>query len=474
MNKNLLFRNIPKVDVLLENKAIQQLIEDYSRETVVEAIRMELEALREFIKKCDDEQAAEKKIETLIADIELSVEKMHRPDMKSVINGTGTILHTNLGRAPISPEHMAYVSGIATGYSNLEYNLEEGKRGERYSHFEELLCKITGAEAAMAVNNNAAAVMLILNTLGKGREIVVSRGELVEIGGKFRIPDVMEQSGASLVEVGTTNKTHYADYEAAITEETSALLKVHTSNYRIVGFTDTVSIAELVPLGEKYNLPVVEDLGSGVLIDLSKYGLTYEPTVQDSIRNGADIVCFSGDKLLGGPQAGIIIGRKKYIDQMKKNQLTRALRIDKFTATALDVVLHEYLSEEKAIQNIPVLRMITEPLEEVTKKARTLSRMLKSSKPDADIRIEACQSQIGGGSLPLERIESMAVTIKPAKITTPELEERMRHLPVPVIPRTVNDKIVLDVRTIDRRFFKVIAEQFDELNIFEGKCLIVR
>ena len=248
-----------------------------------------------------------------------------------------------------------------SGYSNLEYNLEEGHRGERYSHFEKLLCRLTGAEAAMAVNNNAAAVMLILSSLAKGGEVVVSRGELVEIGGKFRIPDVMEQSGATLVEVGTTNKTHLADYEEAVTEETKALLKVHTSNYRIVGFTESVGIDELIPLAKEKGIPVIEDLGSGVLVDLSRYGITYEPTVQESIRKGADVVCFSGDKLLGGPQAGIIIGKKEYIDRMKRNQLTRALRIDKFTAAALELTLHEYLSEEQAMRKIPVLSMITMP-----------------------------------------------------------------------------------------------------------------
>lgn len=470
MNKNLLYRNIPKVDILLENIKIQELIETYGRETVVETIREALESLRAYIKECDAEENALERINSLVSDIEKKVISINTPDIRSVINGTGTILHTNLGRAPISPKHMQYVAEIATGYSNLEYNLEEGKRGERYSHFEKLLCKITGAEAAMAVNNNAAAVMLILNTLGKGKEIIVSRGELVEIGGKFRVPDVMEQSGASLVEVGTTNKTHFADYEQAITEETGALLKVHTSNYRIVGFTDKVSIEELVPLGEKYHLPVIEDLGSGVLIDLSKYGLTYEPTVQDSIRHGADIVCFSGDKLLGGAQAGIIVGKKAYIDKMKKNQMTRALRIDKFTAATLDVILHEYLSEERAIQNIPALHMITESLEDVTKRAKSLQRMLRQMKPKAEIVLEKCESQIGGGSLPLERIESMAVTIKPNCITTAELEERMRHLPIPIIPRTMNDKIILDVRTIEQRFFKTIVQELKESHIFEEKA----
>ena len=349
MNKNLLYRNIPKVDLLLEESAIQEMIARYGRETVMESIREEMDELRAFIGNCEDEEEAKRQIELLPTHIVMRTEKMHRPNIRSVINGTGTILHTNLGRAPISREHMQYISAIATGYSNLEYNLEAGRRGERYSHFEKLLCKLTGAEAAMAVNNNAAAVMLILSTMAKGGEVIVSRGELVEIGGKFRIPDVMEQSGATLVEVGTTNKTHLSDYENAVTEETKALLKVHTSNYRIVGFTDTVGIDELIPLSKEKDIPVIEDLGSGVLIDLSKYGLTYEPTVQESIRKGADVVCFSGDKLLGGPQAGIIIGKKKYIDQMMKNQLTRALRIDKFTATALEVVLQEYLCEENAI-----------------------------------------------------------------------------------------------------------------------------
>ena len=354
MNKNLLFRSIPKVDILLEEQEIQDLIDAYGRELVMDVIREEMDALRTFIGKCEEEEKAKAQIGMLTQNIKRHAGKLHEPNMKMVINGTGTVLHTNLGRAPISKEHVERLAGIVSGYSNLEYNLEAGARGERYSHFEKLLCKLTGAEAAMAVNNNAAAVMLILSSMAKGGEVVVSRGELVEIGGKFRIPDVMEQSGASLVEVGTTNKTHYSDYEEAITEETKALLKVHTSNYRIVGFTETVTIDELIPIAQEHDIPIIEDLGSGVLIDLSKYGLTYEPTVQDSIRKGADVVCFSGDKLLGGPQAGIIIGKKKYIDQMKKNQLTRALRIDKFTAAALELVLQEYLSEEKAIQNLPM------------------------------------------------------------------------------------------------------------------------
>lgn len=467
MNKNLLYRNIPKVDVLLEEEGTQNLIERYSYETVIEAIREELDSLRAFIGKCESEDEANARLAALRERIEEHVAKMHEPNMRSVVNATGTILHTNLGRAPIGEKHMKHVFEIATGYSNLEYSLQEGKRGERYSHFEKLLCKLTGAEAAMAVNNNASSVLLILSTLGKGGEVIVSRGELVEIGGKFRVPDVMEQSGASLVEVGTTNKTHYSDYENAITEETKALLKVHTSNYRIVGFTESVSIAEMSEIAKAHNLPLIEDIGSGVLVDLSKYGLTYEPTVQASLKNGADIVCFSGDKLLGGPQAGIIVGKKKYIDQMKKNQLTRALRIDKFTAATLEVVLQEYLSEEQAVKNIPVLRMMTEPLEDVVKRARSLKRMLQNTGIDAVIETEACESQIGGGSLPLERIPSMAVTIKANAITTEELEERMRRLAIPVIGRTVNDKILLDARTLDAKACKTIAQQFKETAICE-------
>lgn len=463
MNKNLLYRSIPKVDVLLESQTIQEMIERYSRDSVMEAIRAEMDNLRAFIGGCDEEDKAQEQIALLVSHIGDAVEKMHTPNMKKVINGTGTILHTNLGRAPISREHMKKAFDIVTGYSNLEYNLEEGRRGERYSHFEKLLCKITGAEAAMAVNNNASSVLLILSSLAKGGEVIVSRGELIEIGGKFRIPDVMTQSGATLVEVGTTNKTHVSDYEENITEETKALLKVHTSNYKIVGFTESVGIDELMPIAKEHGIPVIEDLGSGVLIDLSKYGLTYEPTVQESVAKGADVVCFSGDKLFGGPQAGIIVGKKKYIDMMKKNQLTRALRIDKFTAAALELVLQEYLSEEQAVQHIPVLRMITEPLDEVARRARSLARTIRSTDIPAKVDVVSCESQIGGGSLPMERIPSMAVAIRPKHESVAALEDQMRHLTVPMIPRTVNDTIMLDVRTVETEDFKLIAAELQEL-----------
>ncbi|MFW5649815.1 MAG: L-seryl-tRNA(Sec) selenium transferase [Acetivibrio ethanolgignens] len=458
MDKNLLYRSIPKVDVLLEEATMKEAIQLFGRELVIEATHIEMDELRRLIGDCEDEGEVRGLITNLAASITERIEKMLQPNMRRVINATGTILHTNLGRAPISQEHMKHIGEIATGYSNLEYNLREGHRGERYSHFEELLCKITGAEAAMAVNNNAAAVMLILSSLGKGGEVIVSRGELVEIGGKFRIPDVMAESGATLVEIGTTNKTHYSDYEEGITEQTRALLKVHTSNYRIVGFTESVAIDELIPLAEKHGIPVIEDLGSGVLLDLSQYGITYEPTVQDSIRAGADVVSFSGDKLLGGPQAGIIVGKKKYIDKMKKNQLTRALRIDKFTAAALEVVLQEYLSEEGAVKNIPVLQMITKALVEIEQEAEELKLFLETLELDAVIGIEACESQVGGGSLPLERIPSKAVTLRPRQISTAVLEERMRALPIPIISRTANDQVVMDIRTIGRENFEAFRQ----------------
>ncbi|QSX06964.1 L-seryl-tRNA(Sec) selenium transferase [Sedimentibacter sp. zth1] len=458
MNKNAYFRNIPKVDILIEDERIKNIIKKNDRDLVIEIIRERTDELRKFITNSDSEQAIEERIANLIVDIVKSVNKITELNMKKVINGTGTILHTNLGRAIISEKIADRIKEIVTGYSNLEYDIEKGERGERYSHFEDIVCRITGAEACMAVNNNAAAVMLILSTMAKGNEVIVSRGELVEIGGSFRVPDVMIQSGSKLVEIGTTNKTHLSDYENAITEETKAFLKVHTSNYRIVGFTESVGIKELSELSKKHSLPVIEDIGSGVLIDLSKYGLAYEPTVQESIRNGADVVCFSGDKLLGGPQAGIIVGRKDLINKMKKNPLTRAMRIDKFTATALEAVFHEYLDEESAIKNIPVLSMITRDIKEIEKQAESLMTKLSGCKEKATIEIEDCLSQIGGGSLPLERIKSKCISIKPNSITTQIFENRLRNSQIPVIIRIANDKAIIDMRTIATNEIEILSQ----------------
>ena len=448
MDKNILYRSIPKVDVLLEDKKIISLIEKYHRDVVVDVIREEIEKIREEIKTNNDFDFINKKINNLVENISKSVEKTYSYNIRKVINGTGTILHTNLGRSIISKKHANYLSDIVTSYSNLEYNLEDGKRGERYSHFEKLICKITGAESAMAVNNNAAAVMLVLSSMAKEKEVIVSRGELVEVGGKFRIPDVMESSNAHLVEIGTTNKTHLEDYENAINENTGALLKVHTSNFKILGFTESVSIKEICDLGKEKNIPVIEDIGSGVLVDLSKYGLEYEPTVQDSIKAGVDIVSFSGDKLLGGPQAGIIVGKKKYIDKMKKNPLTRAFRIDKFTATILEMIFKEYLNEEDAIKNIPTLSLITRELKEIEKNANALYEKLDILKDVAIINIEDTLSQIGGGSLPMERLNSKCVSITPKNISTASLEEKLRLDENPVVGRISDNKLIIDMRTI--------------------------
>ena len=463
MNKNMLYRSIPKVDVLLENQDIVTLIENHHRDVVVDVIREEIDKLRNFIKENDDINLIEEKINNLIENIKISTEKVYSYNIKKVINGTGTILHTNLGRAIISKKHADYLSEVVTSYSNLEYNLEEGKRGERYSHFEKLICKITGAEAAMAVNNNAAAVMLVLSSMAAEKEVIVSRGELVEVGGKFRIPDVMKSSNAHLVEIGTTNKTHLEDYEDAISENTGAFLKVHTSNFKILGFTESVSIEELCKLGREKDIPVIEDIGSGVLIDLSKYGLEYEPTVQDSIKAGVDVVSFSGDKLLGGPQAGIIVGKKKYIDKMKKNPLTRAFRIDKFTATILEMIFHEYLNEEDAIKNIPVLSLITKDLKEIEKNTNDLFNKIEKLKDVADINVEDTLSQIGGGSLPAERIKSKSVTIMPKNISTQSLEAKLRAGKNPVVGRISEEKLILDMRTVLEDEIDILAQKLIDI-----------
>ncbi len=448
MDVNKYYRSIPKIDSIMENDKIKELLNITTRELVLDCARQATEDLRIFINENPNEDEINVEIKNLIAKICLYVDKFLSYNMKKVINGTGTILHTNLGRAVISKEAAQRVNDIITGYSNLEFDLEQGTRGSRYSHFESIICKITGAEAGLAVNNNAAAVLLILSSLSKDKEVLVSRGELVEIGGSFRVPDVMKQSGGILVEVGTTNKTHLYDYEEKITEETAALLKVHTSNYKIVGFTESVSIEELSNLGNKYKIPVIEDLGSGVLVDLSKYGLSYEPTVQNSIRAGADIVCFSGDKLLGGPQAGIIVGKKQYIDKIKKHPLNRALRIDKFTIAVLESVFKEYIHEEKAMENIPVLKMLNKDLDSIKLSAAKLANKLAEFSEYLEISTEECLSQVGGGSLPLERIKSYALSLKPKTMTCASFERKLRNTKTPILGRVVNDTYYIDLRTI--------------------------
>jgi len=457
--KKELLSSLPKVDLLLEDERI--IASGYkSRTMLVESIR---ETLDKYRKGILEGKISDYTFQNIEDDIINTLKKKEGFHLKGVVNATGTILHTNLGRAVLSKDALDAIIGVASGYSNLEFNLENGERGSRYSHVESLLCRITGAEAAMVVNNNAAAVMLVLSTLAKGKEAIVSRGQLVEIGGSFRVPDVMEESGASLHEVGTTNRTHLYDYENAINEDTGVILRVHQSNYRIMGFTEEPSIEELIELGIRHGIPVVEDIGSGVFVDLSKFGLSPEPTVQASIEKGIDVVTFSGDKMLGGPQAGIIVGKKKFIDAMKKNQLTRALRIDKLTLAALEATLKLYLDEERAIKEIPGLRMLTVKPEELKKDAIRLLRALRRRLGDrAKMEAEKSFSQVGGGSMPMEQLETFVVTLTSPLYTPDTIEERLRTGEVPVVARIYKDKLIFDVRTLLPKDYKLLEDALDK------------
>lgn len=469
LDRKELFRSLPKVDDILEKERIKEALEYIPREIVMESIRNSLENLRDDISNSITKEELYKKIDNISQIVIKKSKNKINPKLKKVINATGTVIHTNLGRSLISKDIMERTVEIASNYSNLEYDLEEGKRGSRYSHIEDIICRITKAEASLVVNNNAAAVMLILNTLAKDKEVIVSRGELVEIGGSFRVPDVMRESGAYLVDIGTTNKTHEFDYEREINEETALLLKVHTSNYKIVGFTESVDLEKLVEIAHNKNIPVVEDIGSGVLIDLSKYGLSYEPTVQESIKKGVDIVSFSGDKLLGGPQAGIIVGKKDLIDKMKKNQLTRALRVDKMTLAALELTLREYLDEDKAIKNIETLNMLTMKIDEIEKKANKLYDSL-SDIENIKVEIKDDFSQVGGGSLPLEKIKTRVISLKLLDKKINKLEENLRVYNPPIIGRIKNDDLYIDLRTVKEDEIDIIADGIKwSINNYRGE-----
>lgn len=462
MDKTRFYRKIPKIDGMLHLEIFQTLIEIYGKPLVVQAMREETQDIRKHIEIWKEEEI-EDAIEQLPFAIQENVENAGKYHMRKVINGTGTIIHTNLGRSPISVSHAKRMGEIASGYTNLEYDLDSGSRAQRCDHFEELLCRLTGAQAAIAVNNNAAAVTLLLSALCKKKEVIVSRGELVEIGGKFRIPEVMEQSGARLIEVGATNKTRLSDYEQAVTDDTGMLLKVHTSNYKVVGFTESVSTDKLVKLGKRLGIPVAEDLGSGVFIDLEKYGLSHEPTVGEVIRKGADLVCFSGDKLLGGPQAGIIAGKKEYIAAMKNHPLMRALRVDKFTAFALESVLHEYLDERKAIERIPVLRMLTKSLDTLEQEADILYRKLLESKLQAKVNVADGFSCVGGGSLPTEEIPSKCIAITHDTMPCEELKKKLRQCKIPIIVRVEDDTVMVDIRTVLEEEHEILMEELIEV-----------
>lgn len=469
MEKEGYLRKISAVDEVLQLEEISVLIETYPREVVVEVVRTVLDELRKTILESKNLKELEKldlspvKLVPLITKLVQSRMSSH---LKRVINATGVVIHTNLGRSILPFEAVDAITNVADNYSNLEFNLQTGERGSRHEHVEELLIFLTGAEAAMVVNNNAGAVLLSLSTLAKNREVVVSRGELVEIGGSFRIPDVMRQSGATLKEVGTTNKTYLEDYERAITPETALLLKVHTSNFRVVGFTASVDLKDLVALSKKHNLLVMEDLGSGVFVDLSRYGLSYEPTVGDSVKTGADIITFSGDKLLGGPQAGIIIGKKEIIDSMKKHPLARALRVDKLTLAGLEATLRLYFDPDKVVEKIPTLSMILAPLSELKDKARRLKEKIEEKIGDSfEVKVEEDISRVGGGALPLEELQTIVVSVTSKKFSCQELERKLREGDLPVIVRVKDDKVLLDVRTIQPEELVEVALAFASLNL---------
>lgn len=448
LNKNELLRNLPSVDSLLLSKKGRELVQSHGHKRVSACVKELLDDIRRNILAGAEDIDFE--IMPLI-EKELSRER----GIRRVINATGILLHTNLGRAPMAEEAVQAVVRASMGYSNLEFNLEDGKRGSRLDGLNEVLRKLFNVEAALAVNNNAAAVLLMLSSLARDKEVVVSRGELVEIGGSFRIPEVMEQSGAHLREVGATNKTHAFDYERAINENTAAILKVHTSNYSIRGFTEQVDIAGLREIADRNNIPLLYDIGSGAILSLAKYGLSDEPLVKKSLKEGADVVCFSGDKLLCASQAGIVVGKAEYIEKMKRHPLYRALRLDKMCLAALEKSLELYLDEEHAEKRLPLYAMLSLSEEELKKRADKLAKRLFVKGVDAvSLRLSGL---CGGGSCPDEEIPSYGVAIKSEN---PDADlKALRSLEMPIIARIQEDRIVFDLRTVSEQELIILFEE---------------
>ena len=445
-----IFSRLPQVDKLLQAAEIQKLLVQFPRELVVEQIRLQLEHLRSQVNQLTSKQLDSFEIdrEQIIQQIGSHIELALKPKVRRVINAAGIVLHTGLGRAPLPKQAQQALVEVSEGFSSVEFDLDSGERGDRHKLVEDLLIKLTGAEAAAVVNNNAGATLLTLNTLALGKEAIVSRGELVTIGGSFRIPDIMKKSGASMVEVGTTNQTMTWEYEQAITEHTGLLLKVHTSNYKIIGFVQKVSLEQLVALGKEHDVPVMHDLGSGMLFDLSRYGLPKEPVVSESIRVGADVVTFSGDKLLGGPQAGIIVGKKEYIDRIKKNQLARALRCGKLTFAALEATLRLFLDKEKLMEHHPVLKLLLTKEEVLIQRAEILRNKIESRIGNkGEVIIEHGLSEVGGGSLATESLPTRLVLLMLNRCTPAGLLKRLRLSDPPIIARVVKNKVAFDMRT---------------------------
>lgn len=460
-------RRLPAVDEVLRSSSVQQLETKFSRQAVKTAVRQALDSARHSILQAPDDAPLDDVPLTLAAvltAVEARLEVEQRYHLRRLINATGVIVHTNLGRSLLASEAVANLQAVAEAYSNLEYDLERGERGSRYAHVETALTALTGAEAALVVNNNAAAVFLALQALANGREVIVSRGQLIEIGGSFRIPDIMRSSGAILHEVGTTNKTHLRDYAQAIGEQTALLLRVHTSNYRIVGFTAEVAAEDLVALGCQHQIPVLEDLGSGTLVDLRPYGLFDEPTVPEVVASGVDVVTFSGDKLLGGPQAGIIVGKATYIDRLRRHPLHRALRVDKFTVAALEATLRLYADPEMARRRIPTLSMLSLTPQEVNRRLRRLLRRLPAA-TRAAYRPQVIDgtSAVGGGALPLASLPTKLLALQPTFCSVTELERRLRAWQPAIIGRIAHAQYILDLRTVLERELAEIATALQHL-----------
>lgn len=448
-------RALPSVEELVEMPELATAIGEYGRELVVDSARVVVERLRSGI--LAGKTASGFASDRLAGAITEEAAKVFLPSLKSLVNATGVVVHTNLGRSMLAPEAIEAVVQATASYSNLEYNLVAGSRGSRHDHITRIITALTGAEDAIVVNNNAAAVLLALAVFGGGRDVIVSRGELIEIGGSFRIPDIMASSTARLVEVGTTNKTKISDYEKAIGPDTAMLLHVHTSNYKVVGFTAEVDIAELAALGHERGVVVVDDLGSGVLADLP--ALAGEPSVHDSLAAGADVVTFSGDKLLGGPQAGVVVGKREFIAKMKAHPMARAMRVDKMTLAALQATLAIYLKPEEALERIPTLRMLSEPIDSLQARAEKLASGLSEVIGDAaTVAVEKAASKVGGGALPLLELDSYVCSLIPSAITVDELAARLRETDPPVIGRIHKERLLLDARTILPEQAEMIAK----------------
>lgn len=462
MKEQQLLRALPAVNQLISNKEVEALAKKHqlSNRLLVAETQTHLQIIRQQILADQWEGAHEVTSfqEEVLAGLLLRLQQWLQNSLHPVINATGVVLHTNLGRAVLSEEAIQHVCDVASHYSTLEYEIEDGVRGSRHVHVEELLTRLTQAEAAMVVNNNAAAVYLVLRELAREKEVVISRGELVEIGGSFRISSIMEESGAQLVEVGTTNKTKLSDYEGAIHPETAMLLKVHTSNFRIVGFTQVVEREELVQLGHAHGIPVVEDLGSGVMFPFHEHHIGDEPLVQEVLAAGVDLVTFSGDKLLGGPQAGIIAGKKALIQRLKKNQLARVLRVDKMTLAALETTLRHYLNQE--YDKIPTLRDVLHTTEEIREKAVRCYDLLSPEVQEVTSLCEI-QSQVGGGTLPLVTLPSVGIAVAPTRCALHHLERALRQQPPHLIGRIENEQLILDFRTIQEAELPLVAEHLN-------------